>query len=124
MKDIAIILENKPGALANLGEVLGKENINIEGLCGALCAGEDIVHILVEKSGKAYNVLVQAGFTVKEQRDVLVVEIKNIVKTPGSGGKLFRKLAQENINIDLIYLAENHRIILGVDDIKKAQSVL
>ncbi|MHA1977064.1 MAG: hypothetical protein ACW98F_14785 [Candidatus Hodarchaeales archaeon] len=124
MKDIAIVLENKPGALANLGEVLGKENINIEGLCGALCDGDDIVHILVEEPGKAYNVLVQAGFKVKEQRDVLVVEIKDIVRKPGTGGKLFRKLAQENINIDLIYLAENQRIIIGVDDLKKAQTVL
>jgi hypothetical protein len=124
LKDIAIVLENKPGALANLGEVLGKENINIEGLCGALCDGDDIVHILVEEPGKAYNVLVQAGFKVKEQRDVLVVEIKDIVRKPGTGGKLFRKLAQENINIDLIYLAENQRIIIGVDDLKKAQTVL
>jgi hypothetical protein len=49
MKDIAVILENEPGALAELGEVLGKEKINIEGLCGALCEEEDIVHILVEE---------------------------------------------------------------------------
>jgi len=124
MKDIAIILENKPGALADLGETLGKENINIEGLCGAICDGEDLIHILVEESGKAYNVLERAGFKIKEQREVIVLEIKEIVSQPGSGGKLFRKLAQENINIDIIYLAENNRIILGVNDIKKARAVL
>ncbi|MHA1970099.1 MAG: hypothetical protein ACW964_20185 [Candidatus Hodarchaeales archaeon] len=47
-----------------------------------------------------------------------------MVRKPGSGGKLFRKLAQENINIDLIYLAENNRLIIGVDDFKKARAVL
>ena len=124
MKDIAIILENKPGALADLGEALGKENINIEGLSGSLCDGEDIVHILVEEHGKAYNTLKRAGFNIKEQRDVLVIEIKDIVRKPGSGGNIFRKLAHENINIDLIYLAENNRLIIGVDDLKKAASVL
>jgi hypothetical protein len=124
LKDIAIILENKPGTLAMLGEALGKENINIEGLSGSLCEGEDIVHILVEEPGKAYNVLERAGFTIKEQREVLVIEIKDIVRKPGSGGSIFRKLAQEGINIDLIYLAENNRLIIGVDDLEKANTVL
>jgi hypothetical protein len=124
MKNIAIILENKPGALADLGEILGKEHINIEGLCGSLCDGEDLIHILVEEHGKAYNALTRAGFKIKEQRDVLVVEIKDIVKRPGSGGTLFRKLAQEMVNIDLIYLAENNRLVIGVDDLKKARTVL
>ncbi|MHA1945258.1 MAG: hypothetical protein ACXAC6_10690 [Candidatus Hodarchaeales archaeon] len=124
MKDIAIILENKPGALADLGETLGKENINIEGLSGSLCDGEDIIHVLVKEHGKAYNVLERAGFKIKEQREVLVIEIKDIVKTPGSGGNIFRKLAHENINIDLIYLGENNTLIIGVDDLKKARAVL
>jgi aspartokinase len=53
-----------------------------------------------------------------------VIPIKDMVRKPGSGGKLFRKLAQENINIDLIYLAENNRLIIGVDDFKKARAVL
>jgi hypothetical protein len=124
LKDIAIILENKPGTLADLGETLGKENINMEGLCGSLCDGEDIIHVLVEEHGKAYNVLERAGFKIKEQRDVLVIEIKDIVKKPGSGGNIFRKLAQEKINIDLIYLGENKTLIIGVDDLKKARAVL
>jgi hypothetical protein len=124
LKDIAIVLENKPGALADLGETLGKENINIEGLCGAISEGEELIHILVKESGKAYNVLERAGFKIKEHREVLVIEIKDIVKKPGSGGKLFRKLARENINIDLIYLAENNRLIIGVDDLNKARTVL
>ncbi|PWI46550.1 hypothetical protein CEE45_16260 [Candidatus Heimdallarchaeota archaeon B3_Heim] len=124
MKDITIVVENKPGALADLGETLGKENINMEGLCGTLCEGEDLIHILVENPGKAYNVLERAGFKIKSQREVLVVEIKDIVKKPGSGGNLFRKLAHEEINIDLIYLAENNRLVIGVDDLKKAKTVL
>jgi hypothetical protein len=124
LKDIAIVLENKPGALAALGETLGKENINIEGLSGALCEAGDIVHILVEEAGKAYNILERAGFTIKDQREVLVIEIKDIVTKPGSGGSIFRKLAQEEINIDLIYLAENNRLIIGVDDLKKARTIL
>ena len=79
---------------------------------------------LVEEPGRAYNILERAGFKIKEQRDVLVIDIKDIVKEPGSGGSIFRKFAQEGINIDLIYLAENNRLIIGVDDLKKARAVL
>ena len=124
MKDITIVLEDKPGTLADLGETLGKANINLEGLCGATCEGDDLIHILVEESGKAYNVLERAGFKIKEEREVLVIDIKKIVKKPGTGGALFRKLALEGININLIYLAENNRIVIGVDDIKKAKALL
>ncbi|MFX1517210.1 MAG: amino acid-binding protein [Promethearchaeota archaeon] len=124
MKDITIVLEDNPGALADLGETLGKVNINIEGLCGATCDGEDLIHILVEESGKAYNLLKRAGFMIKEEREVLVIDIKEIVKKPGAGGALFRKFTLEGININLIYLAENNRIVIGVDDIEKAKTIL
>ena len=56
--------------------------------------------------------------------DMTKTEIKDIVKTPGSGGNIFRKLAHEKINIDLIYLGENKKLIIGVDDLKKARTVL
>jgi hypothetical protein len=124
MKDITIVLEDRPGTLADLGETLGKANINIEGLCGAMCEGEDLIHILVQDSGKVYNVLERAGFKIREEREVLVIDIKEIVKKPGSGGRLFRKLALEGININLVYLAENNKIVIGVDDLNKAKTVL
>jgi prephenate dehydratase len=34
LKDLTIRLKNKPGILADLGELLGKHNINMEALCG------------------------------------------------------------------------------------------
>ena len=33
-KDLTIILEDHPGALAKMGETLGEAGINIEGICG------------------------------------------------------------------------------------------
>ncbi|WP_286175047.1 hypothetical protein [Cytophaga sp. FL35] len=31
MKDMEILLENKPGKLARMGEILGSKNISLEG---------------------------------------------------------------------------------------------
>ena len=124
MKDLTVILENRPGALADMGEALGKNGINMEGLCGFPLKGEGIVHILVEEETTAQYVLESAGFEVRAIREVLVLDIGNVVGKPGTGGKLARNIGNVGINIDLIYLAENNRIVLGVDNLEKAKAAL
>ena len=124
MKDLTIILENRPGILADLGETLGKNGINMEGLCGFPLKGEGIVHILVEEETTARYVLESAGFEVRAIREVLVLDLGNIVGKPGTGGKLARKIGNVGVNIDLIYFAENNRIVVGVDDLEKARAAL
>ena len=56
-KNLTVILEDRPGTLADIGEVLGKEDINIEGLCGFPCEGKGIINILVEDAGGARRAL-------------------------------------------------------------------
>lgn len=124
MKDITVILENKPGSLANLGETLGNTGINMEGMCGMPLNDESIVHILVEDESTTRWALEQAGFEIKGVREVIVLDISDIAGKAGGGGKIARKLGNNRINIDLIYLAENNRIVLGVDDLDKARDIL
>ena len=124
MKDIAIILENRPGALADLGEILGKNGINMEGLCGIPVNDGSIVHILVEDETVTSYVLESAGFKISAVREVLVMDIGYIAGKPGSGGKMTRKIGNVGVNIDLIYFAENNKIVIGVDDINRARNAL
>lgn len=124
MRDIAVVLENSPGSLANLGETLGNMGINIEGMCGVPLKEDSIVHILVKDETTAKWALGDAGFEVRGIREVIVLDISDITGKAGGGGKLARKLGNNRINIDLIYLAENNRIVLGVDDIDKARTIL
>jgi hypothetical protein len=124
MKDIAVILENRPGALADMGEILGKNGINMEGLCGIPLNDEAIIHILVEDETVARYVLESAGIKVSAVREVLVLDIGHIAGKPGSGGKMARKIGNVGVNIDLIYLAEHNKIVIGVDDIKRARNAL
>ena len=124
MKDIAVILENRPGALADMGEILGKNGINMEGLCGIPINDEAIIHILVEDETVARYVLEAAGFKVSAVREVLVMDIGQMAGKPGSGGKMARKIGNVGVNIDLIYLAEHNKIVVGVDDINRAQNAL
>ncbi len=124
LKDLTIVLKNKPGTLADMGETLGKNGINMEGLCGFPLKNEALVHILVEDDVTTRWILEDAGFEVRAVREVLVLDIGHIVGKPGTGGKVARKIGNAGVNIDLIYFAENNRLVLGVDNLEKAQAAL
>jgi hypothetical protein len=124
MKDLIVILENKPGTLADMGEALGKNGINMEGLCSFPQKGEGVVHILVEDETTSQWALEDAGFEVRAVREVLVIDIGNIIGKPGTGGKLACRIGNAGVNIDLIYMAENNRIVIGVDNLDKARAAL
>lgn len=119
-KDLTVILEDRPGTLADLGEALGKAGMNIEGMGGFVVEGRGVMHVLVEDSGAAKSALQGAGLTVEGERDVVVAPIEN---RPGQIGSVCRKLADAGVNIDLIYYAPDG-LVLGVDDMGKAQAAL
>ena len=45
MKDLTVILKNVPGKLADLGVTLGRNSINMEGICGFPLKDEFFIHI-------------------------------------------------------------------------------
>ena len=110
--DVTIILENKPGELATMGEALGEADINIGGMCGFLVEGKGEIHILVHNGSAARKVLEKAGFEVKEVRPVLVRDLEN---KPGTLGEAARRLADAGVNLTLLYLAADNHLVLGVD---------
>ena len=120
LKDIKVRLEDKPGALADLGQALGKGGVNIEGLCGP-CEGEGIAHILVNNNTSARNALKKADIEVINESDVLVLDVKNSI---GELGRVCRRIADAGVNIDFFYAATNTRVVLGVNDLQKAKSTL
>lgn len=121
MKDLTIMLENRPGTLASLGESLGKAGVNIEGFCGFPAEGQAIGHVLVEDAATARQALEQAGARVTEERDVLVVDVEN---RAGALGQAARKIADAGVNIELVYLASDNRVVVGADDLDKARAAL
>src|SRR5919106_5163713 len=120
MKDLTVSLEDKPGALADLGEATGGANINIEGMCATTAGGKGEVHILVEDPAATREALAGAGIEVSGERDVLVVEVED---RPGTMAAVARKLGDAGVNIELAYTTFGGvRIVLGVDDLETAQA--
>ena len=119
MKDLRVVLEDRPGSLADLGEALGNAGVNIEGMCGP-CEGAGMVHVLVDDAAAARAALGGAGIDVQGEQDVLVVKVPD---EPGVLGGICRRLGDAGVNIDFFYAATNTRVVLGVDDLDKAISV-
>ena len=120
-KDLTVILEDRPGTLGDMGEALGKAGINIEGCCGFRSEGKGVIHILVEDVAAAQRALQQAGLEVRDERPVLILEVEN---RPGVLGDVTRRIAKVGVNVDLIYLAANTRLVIGADDLDKARSAI
>lgn len=121
MKDLTVILEDRPGAGADMGEALGKAGINVEGACALVVESKAITHILVEDAAAARRALERAGIEVGAERLVLVVETEN---RPGEAGKIMRRIANAGVNLDLAYTASNNRMVFGGDDLDKARAAL
>ena len=120
-KDLTVVLENRPGTLADLGEALGNAGINVDVMCGFPCEGRGVIHILVEDASAARLALEDADLGVEAERDVLLYEAED---RPGMLGETARKLADAGVNVDLIYKATKTKLVIGADDLEKAQSAL
>lgn len=120
-KDLTVVLDDRPGTLATLTEALGKAGINIDGLCGFPSEGKGVIHILVQDAAAARRAVEAAGFTVRGEREVLVLDAQD---RPGEVGQIARRIANAGVNIDLIYVATKTRVVIGATDLPKAKAAL
>ncbi len=121
MKDLEIVLENKPGTLALLGETLGAHKISLEG-GGVFNNGEySIAHFLVEEAERAKEVLIKAGITVIKINDVVIQKLRQDV--PGQLGMFCRELANAHVNILTQYSDHSNQLIVVVDNYAEAKKV-
>src|SRR5258706_15777992 len=101
MKDITIHLQDKPGALAEMGETLGAAGISLEGGGVFVYNGKGIAHFLVEDAEKARQALAEKEIEVAGIHDVLIPKLKQDM--PGQLGKICKLMAKNNINILVQY---------------------
>jgi hypothetical protein len=121
MKDLAIALENRPGALAEIGEALGRAGVSIEGGGAWVVGGHGVAHFLFQDGTAARRALEAAGIRVLDEREVLVQRLKQAV--PGQLGMLARRMAEAGVNIEVLYSDHNHQLILVVDDLDRGREV-
>src|SRR3954454_7898218 len=112
--DLVIEIENTPGALAGVAAAISDAGVNI---AAATCVGPGDraeVHILVPRAEAAKHALAISHVAVTREREVVVIDVHD---RPGVLADLTRKIARAGVNLDLVYIATQNRIVFGADDI-------
>lgn len=99
LKQISVFVENKPGKLQLLTEVLAKNNINMRALSLSETSEFGIVRIIVDDIEKASRVFAEEGFVYTIAK-VLGVAIPD---EPGGLNRVLCMLSEEKINVEYMY---------------------
>lgn len=121
MKDLAIDLDHRPGALAEMGECLGAAGVSIEGGGVFVANGIGVAHFLFHDAGAARRALKEGGLNVVGEHDVVMLKLRQ--GEAGQLGKLARRMADAGVNIEAQYSDHDHNLVLVVDDYAAASEV-
>jgi hypothetical protein len=123
-RDITVVLQDRPGELARLGEATGQAGVSIQGMCAFTGEGRGVIHLLFDddSAAAARRALEEAGMGIADDREVLVIDV---VDRPGSLGGLARALGEANVNIELAYTTFGGiKLVIATDDVDSARQAI
>jgi hypothetical protein len=119
--DLVIDIENTPGALAQVASSISDAGVNI---AAATCVGRGEraeLHILVPHAEAVRHALAISHVAVTREREVVVVDVED---RPGVLADLARKVARAGVNLDLVYIATQNRVVFGAEDVAALRAAL
>ena len=121
-QQISVFVENRPGRLGALCEVLADRGVNIQAIMVPSGTDYGIVHVIVDRHEDALQSLEERGYRTYTSR-VLDVTLDD---HPGALAQLADHLAESGIDIKYAYSAigERGRLILSVSDAERASELL
>lgn len=117
--EFKVVLENRPGTLSRICNVLGDAHVNIDAIQGFSHEHESIVQVVPNNSELAAQAL-EAANIESTQREVLLVRV---LDEPGMLGDVAFVMAEAGINIDSVYVTSSGFAVFGVDDLDGAIQV-
>jgi hypothetical protein len=125
LTEVVVELEDRVGALADLGELLGGHGVDIRALAVlSVAEGRALAHLVVEPADVAVRVLREHDLVPQRVREVLSVTLED---EPGALGRYCRKLADASINLEAVYVAGERngakQLVLAVSDLEAARQL-
>src|SRR5262249_11500494 len=117
--EFQVVLEDKLGALARLGDILGDARVNIEAIHGVSLEQGGLVQFVPNDPEAAARAPAASGVAYT-WRDVLIVRV---LDEPGMLGDVALVMSTAGININSIYVTSHGHVVLGVDDVVGATQV-
>lgn len=121
MYDLTLTLPDRPGALAAMGEALGRAGVSVEGGGAWVVDGKGVAHFLVADGAAACAALAGTDIAISAVREVIVQKLDQDV--PGQLGMLTRRMADAGLNIEALYSDHANQLVLVVDDLAKGRKV-
>jgi hypothetical protein len=120
-----VYVQNKPGDVAWIAEVLSRNSVNIRGISTDLGSAKPMVRVVTDDEASARSALKAAKLEFSERE----IEVVSLADRPGELAKVARSLSKAGINIESLYILGNsgrtvEEIAVGVDDAKRAREVL
>lgn len=123
-RQLSLILENRPGVLAEVCADLARAKVNLLAISVANLVDHSVVRMVVSDPGRAIHLLGAGGVLVFENEVVAVTAVNR----PGTLSEVARRLGKAKVNIDYLYASAPGRgkvtIYLRVSSIKKARATL
>ena len=125
IKHNSVFVENKPGTLKRVTNMLAKNDINIYGFACFDAPEFAIFRMICNDPDKAEIILNQSGY-MNRITQAIVVDMKDQV---GGLDELLKVLADSNVSLDYIYTSFHRKdltpvVILHSEDITVTESVL
>jgi hypothetical protein len=125
LRQLSVVLPNKPGRLSRVSELLGKEGVNIRAITVVEASDFSSIRMMLDDPKKGINVLKSSGYELEES-EVVAVEIPD---QPGGLNAILKPLREAEVNVQYLYpyigrMSKDAIMILGVDNIEKAKEVL
>lgn len=127
VKEISIRLQNKPGALSNVSELLGANGINMMALTARNVGDEVTLSFVCNDPARSVGVLESAGYPATVQK-VLAAETPH---HPGGLIAILKPLKRAGINVEHLYACisfhgtgDSSIMVLAVSDIAAAHEAL
>ena len=105
MKYIMIINKDRKGLVAEISELLGQNNINIDLINANSELGFAGIKLFTSDNDLALSILTESGFKAAPDENILV----RIDDVPGALGCISRTLSESNINIRGITMIEQNQ---------------
>jgi len=121
MFDLEVALDDRPGALAEMGETLGRAGVSVEGGGVFVTNGAGVAHFLFVDGEAARRALERNGIRVVRVSEVVMLRLAQ--GKPGQLGMVARRMADAGVNIRVQYSDHDHQLVLVADPLERAKAV-
>ena len=98
-KEFTIVVENRPGAVAEIARTLGNAKVNILALLGTAQGTSGTVQLVAEDAKRAKKALDEAKLSYQER----TAEEYELPNKPGALAQYLDKLAAKGVNLNSIH---------------------